>query len=466
MNSIPYLVGWNHSHDMIQDEAKQLVEEGRDAGWIQTLLQPAGKESPDATLLEKLQAAPMRPDFPFHEPSDLEGIRTARGPGIRSQPVNFSDDVLLDRMEAAWIGRCCGCALGKPVETFMGSHGALSSKDRIKIYLQGVETGEYPLRDYFPGTSPSQEQTGPTQCPLSTRERISFMESDDDIRYTVINQKTLLTKGLSFTTGDVMASWMNSLYYGQVCTAETQAYRNFILRFHVRYNQDPEVDWVWVATHQNPYREWIGAQIRADSWGYAAPGNPELAAELAWRDARMSHIKNGIYGEMFVAAMIAVAFVMDDPFEVVEAGLAEIPETSRLHADIRQTLEVCREHGCKGEAFEVVLNRLYQLFGHYHPVHTNNNAALVVAALLLGAGDFEKAITIAVMGGWDTDCNGATVGSIFGAMHGMKSIPEKWKAPLHDTLYSEIIGYHPISIRECARRSLEIVQKGRAHAPV
>jgi ADP-ribosylglycohydrolase len=162
--------------------------------------------------------------------------------------------------------------------------------------------------------------------------------------------------------------------------------------------------------------------------------------------------------------MIAAGFVLEDPLAVVEAGLAEIPQTSRLYEDIRQTIEICRKKDFKTDAFEQVLDGIYQIFGHYDPVHTSNNAALVVAALLLGGADFEKVITIAVMGGWDTDCNGATAGSIYGAMHGVGKIPPKWKVPLRDTLYSEVSGYHPIAISECARRSLDIAQKMRNHA--
>jgi hypothetical protein len=343
----------------------------------------------------------------------------------------------------------------------MGSHNGLSSMDRIKTYLTAISPAEYPIRDYIPGASPASAQTGGVGCEPSTREKIAFMETDDDIRYTVIAQRILLDHGETFGTHHVAEAWMNYLGYQQVCTAETQAYRNLVIRYRPPFISKPEdrVDWDWVASHHNPYREWIGAQIRADSWGYAAPGNPELAAEFAWRDARLSHVKNGIYGEMFCAAMIAAGFAIREPAKVVEAGLAQIPQRSRLYQDIRETVEICREHGFRAAEFEAVFETIYGRFGHYDPVHTNNNAALVVAALLLGGDDFEKTLTIAVMGGWDSDCNGATVGSIWGAMHGAGRIPRKWTAPLNDTLYSLIPDYHPIAISECARRAVTIANQ-------
>jgi ADP-ribosylglycohydrolase len=458
MSSIPYLAGWAPAEELVRAEARQLIEEGRDPKWIEALLATARDPDSLADFWDQLHAAPPRPDFAFREPSALEEIRRERNPGLRSRPLGYGDETLKQRLLGAWLGRCCGCALGKPVEMFMGAANGLSSRERIKVYLEAIAPGEYPLRDYFPLHSPAEARTGSLLYPASTRENIAFMESDDDINYTVIGQRVLITHGLEFITLDVMKTWVELLRYSSICTAETQAYRNYLLRYNVRWGREAEVDWTWVATHQNPYREWIGAQIRADSWGYAAPGNPELAAELAWRDARLSHVKNGIYGEMFAAAMIAAAFALNDPQEVVATGLAEIPTSSRLHLAIRQTVEICRRHDFQHARFEEVLGEIYQLFGHYDPVHTINNAALVVAALLLGGGDFEQAITIAVMGGWDTDCNGATVGSIFGAMHGAERIPARWKDRLNDTLYAEIAGYQPIAISECARRSFEIVR--------
>lgn len=187
----------------------------------------------------------------------------------------------------------------------------------------------------------------------------------------------------------------------------------------------------WVRTYLNPYREFIGAQIRADGFAYGAAGQPELAADFAWRDASFSHVRNGIYGEMFVAAMIAAAFVESDPVRIVEIGLSEIPANCRLAQDIYKVVEFARST----EDQLVLVEKIWDAFKHYDPVHTNNNAALVAASLVFAKGDFNKAITTSVLGGWDTDCNGATVGSIMGASLGANQLPSHWVEPLHDTFF-------------------------------
>ena len=172
----------------------------------------------------------------------------------------------------------------------------------------------------------------------------------------------------------------------------------------------------------------------------------EVEAVLAHE---ISHVKNGVYGAMFCAAMISAAFCERDAERIVEAGLAQIPRNCRLTQDVRQAMAIARSSATAEE----LLDRLWQAFEHYDPVHTNNNAALCAAVLLFAGDDYEKGITTAVLGGWDTDCNGATVGSILGAKLGAQAIPAHWTEPLHDTLYSAIPGFHPIAIRECARRS-------------
>jgi ADP-ribosylglycohydrolase len=464
MTASLHACGWGSLRSLVETELTQSAEEGKDPAALEGLraeFDAAGEDRPALESLHaRLLALPLRPDFPFEEPSDLEGIRRLRPNPPALPAISRDDERLADQMHGAWLGRCAGCALGKPVEGFMPSHNGLASWQRQKNYLTAISPGEWPLADYFPEHSPAESETGQVCCQASTREHIAFMETDDDIRYTVLGQMILQDKGRNFTTGNVADYWFTRLPYRQVCTAETQAYRNLVLLgvHSDLHREDYGIDWAWVATHLNPYREWIGAQIRVDSYGYAVPGNPELAAEFAWRDARVSHVKNGIYGAMFCAAMIAASFATPDPRLIIEAGLAQIPATSRLCSEMRQTIGLCEKHGCRFDAFEKVLEDIYALLGHYHPVHTNNNAALCVAALLLSKGDFHQGITLAVMGGWDTDCNGATVGSMVGAICGGKKAPAHWTARLNDTLNSQIPGYHPIAISECARRSHEIAR--------
>ena len=454
--------GWNDLNRLVAEEFNQSKSEGRDTDALEALrpdlLAAGDDEAKLRAVWTQVLAIPIRADFPFVEPSDLESIRAARPAAVRRHfDVPTDHDFLFDRLYGAWLGRCSGCALGKPVESYMESHNGLSSKARIKKYLTDISPAEWPLSNYFPAKSPATATLGPLSWSCSsTRETIAFMETDDDICYTVLGQLILQQHGKNFTTRDVANQWLHTLPYRYTCGGCTMVFRNLVMACEFHQGEKRDIDWVWVANNDNPFREWIGAQIRADPWGYAAPGNPELATEFAWRDARMSHVKNGIYGEMFVAAMIAAAFALDDPRQIVEAGLAEIPVKSRLASDIHQTLAICDRFGCDASRFEEVFDELYAAFGHYHPVHTNNNAALVVAALLLGGHDFEKVITLSVMAGWDTDCNGATAGSICGTMIGAKNLPKRWIAPLNDTLKSGLLGYDPIAISKCAERSVKI----------
>ena len=282
------------------------------------------------------------------------------------------------------------------------------------------------------------------------------MESDDDVRYTVLGLRLMEEKGLNFTTWDVGKLWHRYLSYSQVCTAETQAYLNFAeVTSHMNGWEpaDSEEKLKYVRTYRNPYREWIGAQIRVDAYGYVTAGNPDLAAKLAYTDAHLSHEKNGVYGAMFCAAMIAAAFSEKSLRGVIECGLRTVPKRSRLYEAISDTLKSVHE----GDDPEAVARMLWDRYDHYDSVHTINNAAVVVAALLLSGGDFEKGITFAVLCGWDTDCNGATVGSILGAFLG--EIPEKWCLPLHDTMYAEVTGFDPITFTEAACRCIEVRKK-------
>ncbi|KKO51876.1 ADP-ribosylglycohydrolase family protein [Paenibacillus sp. DMB20] len=454
--------GWQVLHDVVQNEIKQRGEEGCKVEGFQRKLEAAGQDEAKITAVyEELAQLSVADDFPYIEPNGLEEIRALRPEGPRKLDAGWTEEEWRDKFYGAWLGRSVGCALGKPLESpsFMNGTDSNPGWKNIQLWFEGADA--WPIRDYTPGQSRAQEPYGIALADFSrqsTLERIQYMETDDDIRYTVLGLLMLEEKGFSWDSWDTGLSWFKHLPLGQVFTAEAQSYANFAVLLNQRGWQrdvDSAAQLDWVRTYMNPYREWIGAQIRVDGLAYGAAGMPEMAAELAWRDASFSHVKNGVYGAMFVAAMIAAAFVENSPERIVEIGLSEIPRTCRLAGDIRLAVSIAQNAKTQLE----LVDRIWEAFKHYHPVHTNNNAALCAAALVFARGDFETAITTAVLGGWDTDCNGASVGSIMGAIVGAGQLPESWTSKLNDTMYSEINGFHPIAISECARRSYEVFRK-------
>jgi ADP-ribosylglycohydrolase len=418
----------------IKLEVIQRREEGCDVSAIEARVETAlaDDDTDNAAfdaLFAELEALEPESSFPFEEPSGLAAIQALRPDGPRRVPMPLSESELRDRILGAWLGRAAGCSLGKPVEGW--------PRERIDRYLE--DAGALPLNDYIPFT----EGVIGRGLKSSTRGNIEFMARDDDMDYPILGLIALERKGADFSPRTMADVWLGHMPFHLLYTAENVAYRNFVNRCW-----PPES-----ASYLNPYREWIGAQIRADMFGYVTPGWPETA-DFAWRDASISHVKNGIYGEMFVAAMLAAAFVTDDIEQIIETGLSEIPARSRLAEAINQTLEWCRTLN----DWETVWVRIKERYGHYHGVHTINNAALVVLGLYFGAEDFANGIIVSVRGGWDTDCNGATVGSILGARIGAGKLPEKWVGVLNDRLMSSVFGFNDNRISDLADRTVRVAK--------
>ena len=464
-------MSWDSSYGLLAEEFIQRRDEGavipaalkarfaaldrEKDGWNDAVIGPIWAE---------LDAIASDPVMATAEPNDLAAIRALRPAGPRDLKWNPPEAELLDRLHGAWIGRCVGCALGKPVEGMgMGwRDGRSVGRGDIKKYLQN--RGDWPLSDYFSARNVGDDMK--IWCPASTREQIAYMEPDDDIHYSLTGMGVVEQAGPDFTWEDVAQWWASRIPYSAICTAERQAILNWFTRSTFRKGSvTPE----FTRRHRNPYREWIGAQIRSDGWAWVCAGKPELAAEYAWRDAQWTHERNGIYGEMFCAAMQAAAFVVSDPAKLVEIGLSEIPRDCRLARIIRQTMAWTKEcpdwEACvaKVETACDDLSRNHHngvlANKHMSAVHTINNAALCVAAFVYGKMDSRAATTIAVMAGLDTDCNGATVGSIVGAACGRARFDQKLAAPLHDTIRPSMIGFQEVTMTELAKRTAAVWRK-------
>lgn len=427
-------------------EFRQLTEEGKDVAVYEGLFAaaaalPSGsnKKRIADVLFTIGNEAPVRTDYPYREPSDLESIQALRPAQLHLPAVH--PDTLPGQLYGAWMGRVCGCLLGKPVEGMAVAdlHRLLKMSDN------------YPLHRYLVSTDVPDEVCAQFDFPLKERcyaDRIACAVADDDTNYTAMAQLMIERFGRDFTPEHVGQTWLACQPKDAYCTAERVAFKNLVAGY-----QPPQS-----ATYQNPYREWIGAQIRGDYFGYINPGDPQTAAAMAWRDASVSHVKNGIYGEMFVAAMLATAAVTQDIMTVIRGGLSQIPTTSRLYEMIDR---LCNEYEA-GLSQKDCFARIYA----NHPaensnwVHTFPNALIVVASLLFGQGDFSRSVCLAVEAGYDTDCNGATVGSVMGLRGGIGCIPAWWTAPVKDTLETTVQGVGNLSVRAAAEKTLEHLPAG------
>jgi ADP-ribosylglycohydrolase len=437
---------WIHFAPEMLLEWKQAKDEGRDVRLLKSICEESAKRSKTEnqdeiakSLKAQLDNAPIIKGYPFIEPSDYAGIQSAKPNRRHSFKLELPENQLKDKLSGAWIGRISGCLLGKPVEGWQ-------SKDLHKLLK---DTQNYPMNRYIEKkdfTPYWEKQANPKATWADNIDGIAPI--DDDTNYTVFAVKLVQTYGREFTPNDVLEAWLNWIPMLATCTAERVAYRNAAMGLLA-----PET-----ATYLNPYREWIGAQIRGDFFGYINVGDPDLAAEMAFRDASISHIKNGIYGEMLMAAMIAASAASDDILTIIEAALDEIPSRSRLRKDIQVVLTWYRDKMTYDEVIQQI-HKLYDEADGHGWCHTNPNAMIVVTALLYGEKDFGKSICMAVQPGFDTDCNGATTGSILGMLLGEAKIPEFWSAPYHKKLATSIIGHTVVSVDELVNHTLDLVKK-------
>lgn len=442
---------WIKPSDGLEFEWTQAEQEGRaltqtERTMIERACSAEGLERENLAeqAYQAVQALGIRPDYPYCEPSDLAGIqKEAR----HSRILPVDKDALEDKIYGAWLARCAGCLLGQPVEGWRSA--------RINGLLQ--DTGNYPAQHYISsdidketrekyGVKDEGKVYGSTH--VNWINNVSWMPEDDDTNYTVIALKLLEEYGMDFTPEDAAECWLMNLPYLHVCTAERVAYRNLVMGKYPPHS----------ASFANPYREWIGAQIRADLFGYVAPGKPALGAELAWRDASISHVKNGIYGEMWMAAMLSAAAAEQDMERVIQLGLDEVPEKSRLHEAVNEVVLWHRQGETWQQALEKIHGRYDEANGHDW-CHTVSNAMIVAAALLFGEKDLGMTLAIAVQAGFDTDCNAASAGSVLGMMLGAKKLPTDWIAPLNDTLISGVDGFGKVKISELAARTVRLAEK-------
>ncbi|MFC8709234.1 ADP-ribosylglycohydrolase family protein [Streptomyces sp. NPDC057197] len=440
---------WVQPEDLLGHELRQAAQDGREPAAVAARWRAAG--GPDAParagaspepvsrylrllaedLLDELAELPSR--LAEAEPTGPAAIRAlcpdwpGRAPRPGAAPA-------VERFEAAWLGRAAGCLLGKPVE---------------KLPLAGIRqlaraTGNWPLSTWFTARGVPEDLAAAhpwnrRSAATCLAENIDRMPEDDDLDHPLLGLLLLRRHGRGFTTADLARLWLDELPAGRTFTAERVAYRNLLLGI-----EPPRT-----ARHRNPFREWIGGLIRADVHGWTNAGDPGAAAEQAYRDAALTHTGNGVYAAMFAAAVIAAAASgAHDVHACLATGLRVVPPGSRLARAVRHAVRLAGAHA----DFDTVVDELHAAHAGYHWVHAVPNIALIAAALTHADGDFTGSICRVVSGGWDTDSNGATAGSVAGLLAGSPAaLPDRWTAPLKNRLATTVADFDGTGFDALAR---------------
>jgi ADP-ribosylglycohydrolase len=200
---------------------------------------------------------------------------------------------------------------------------------------------------------------------------------------------------------------------------------------------------------ENVFMHSCGAFIRSEIWACIAPGLPRVAAHYAYEDGIIDHGNGeGTWAEIFMAVLESTAFVIKDIPFLVEIGLSYLPEDCGVAGAVRCVMQSHREGRTALESRDQLLEKFRGGSFMNWLEHTStrdrekgfhtgtfgwdapSNIGIILVGLLYGGGDFEKSICLTVNCGEDADCTGASVGALFGILHGARKIPEKWIAPI------------------------------------
>lgn len=436
------------SYAMLRDRLTVIIEDKarqghRTDGLVERLTALPDDYEQLAQLGRDLADLPMRSDWRYDEPSDLPGIRNAWSWDGVPLGTRVAGRELEAKAYAGFLGRVCGCVLGKPIEIHTTLAALRDAFERI---------GEWPIAGYV---SERVHTVGGLErlhrsWPESVRERIAYVPPDDDLHYSIIGLQLLEKHGVDFSQDDLVELWINQLPLRWTFGPERATLVKLgLAMLHV--DLEPIVTST-LAHGFNAGEELCGAMIRADAYGYACAGRPELAAELAWRDATLTHRRTGVYGAMFAAAAIATTFTVDEPLAVVEQALEFVPRQSRFHHIVSDSLaEVAA-----ASSWEDGYRRVHGKYAEYTHCRVFQETGTLINTLRF-ADSVGSGIALQVMQGNDTDSYGATAGSLLGIRFGMDGLDSRWLAPFNNTIRTQLAGFHEYSLDAVATRMSKLV---------
>lgn len=313
---------------------------------------------------------------------------------------------LFDKIYAGWIAQVCAGAIGTAIE---GYH-----------------------------TKALEEVYGTVDRYIKDPEMYN-----DDLTFELAFLETFIRKGYGLTAADVAEDWAARLPFA--FTAEGIALKN------IKNGIYPPESGIF----RNPFREMIGAQMRGGICGMVAPGNPHMAAKLAFEDAIVSHHNNGVLGEIFNAIMVSLAFVKKDMKEICRDAINLMPKDSEYYSVVEYAWEACERYGNWRDAW-LDCDEKYKKFSW---IHAYPNACAEVVALYYCENNYDKLVNLIAMCGLDSDCNAAQVANVLAVAQGRECISEKWTYPIGDYMETYVRGMEIVKFKVLTEKTVEAVLK-------
>ncbi|TXK85018.1 ADP-ribosylglycohydrolase family protein [Paenibacillus sp. N3.4] len=266
---------------------------------------------------------------------------------------------------------------------------------------------------------------------------------NDDLDLQLVWLHALEQYGPGLTAHDLGQEWLEHVFFpfDEYGYALTNLRRGLIAPVAGAFN--------------NPFTNCMGSPIRSEIWAMVAPGSPETAAHYAYQDAIVDHAGGeGVYGEMFFAALESAIFFEKDRDRLIAIGMTYIPEDCRTAKALKDLLCWHKEGKDWIEARALILEH----HGSDNFTDAPQNIAFTILGWLYGK-DFEDAILKAVNCGYDTDCTAATLGAILGMLLGPEGLPAAWVDPVGDRIVVSppINGFPaPKDLDELTRRTIRM----------
>lgn len=409
-----HVPGSNAPECLIAGAIQSVENMGRDVRKAETLFEHGlellnhGKmdqlKSVTSLIFKYLREASIDEDHPYHKynrPLDWQAISTDFPKDNAKQRINSYDKTL-----GGWLGQIAGASMGTRFEGYRG--------EVLERYF-GKDLG------YYIGTVDTY---------------------NDDITYEIAFLQALKENSM-ITSTNIALKWLELIPFGW--SAEYIALENLKMGIF-----PPES-----GQFNNPFQEWIGAQMRCMVHGLVCPGRPKDAAYLAYLDSCVSHSGNGVYGGIHSAVMTSLAFIHNDVRRIIEESTKYVPRNTEFEHVLVDIIEKCK----KNNSWQDVRSMIEKDFKKYNWIHVYPNLCCVIVSLWYGEGDFDETMRIVFALGYDVDCNAGEVGTILGVVKGAHELPDRWVIPLGDNLHTYISSFETIKITDLARLTMNMTTK-------